>query len=74
MFVIHGANDVFTSPRQARRFAETLRTVSAQPVAFAELPYAQHQFDAFGSVRTRHTVNAIERFLQNCRTAQRLHE
>ena len=62
-FVIHGANDSFTSARQARRFAESLRAVSTQPVVHAELPYAQHAFDVVGSVRTRHTVRAIERFL-----------
>ena len=62
-FVIHGGNDIFTSAPQARRFAETLRAVSTQPVVHAELPYAQHAFDVVGSVRTRHTVRAIERFL-----------
>jgi acetyl esterase/lipase len=62
-FVIHGANDVFTSAPQARRFAESLRAVSTQPVVHAELPYAQHAFDVLGSVRTHHTVRAIERFL-----------
>jgi acetyl esterase/lipase len=62
-FVIHGANDVFTSPVQARRFASDLRAVSRQPVVFAQLPYAQHAFDVVGSVRTRHTVHAIARFL-----------
>ena len=65
-FVIHGANDIMTSPRQARRFAHDLRAVSSQPVVHAELPYAQHTFDVVGSVRTRHTVRAIERFLDVC--------
>jgi len=65
-FVIHGANDIFTSAPQARRFAADLRAVSAQPVVHAELPYAQHAFDVLGSVRTRHTVRAIERFLDVC--------
>ncbi|MBV8949525.1 MAG: alpha/beta hydrolase, partial [Actinobacteria bacterium] len=62
-FVIHGRNDVFTHAAQARRFADDLRKKSSRPVAFAELPYAQHAFDVLGSVRTRHTVRAIERFL-----------
>jgi acetyl esterase/lipase len=62
-FVIHGANDLFTSAPQARRFADSLQAVSTQPVVYAELPYAQHAFDVVGSVRTRHTVRAIERFL-----------
>jgi acetyl esterase/lipase len=63
MFVIHGANDVFTHAAQARRFADDLRKESTQPVVYAELPYAQHAFDNVGSVRTRHAVRAIERFL-----------
>jgi acetyl esterase/lipase len=65
-FVVHGGNDVFTHAAQARRFADDLRKASSQPVAYAELPYAQHAFDLFGSVRTRHTVAAIERFLDVC--------
>jgi acetyl esterase/lipase len=70
-FVIHGRNDVFTHAAQARRFAEDLRKESSQPVVYAELPYAQHAFDIFGSVRTRHTVYAIERFLDVCYCAAR---
>jgi acetyl esterase/lipase len=70
-FVVHGSNDVFTHATQARRFADDLRTTSAQPVVYAELPYAQHAFDLFGSVRTRHTVLAIERFLDVCYCAAR---
>jgi acetyl esterase/lipase len=65
-FVVHGSNDVFTHAAQARRFADGLRKESTQPVVYAELPYAQHAFDLFGSVRTRHTVHAVERFLDVC--------
>jgi acetyl esterase/lipase len=65
-FVIHGSNDVFTHAAQAQRFADDLRNKSSQPVVYAELPHAQHAFDLFGSVRTRHTVHAIERFLDLC--------
>jgi acetyl esterase/lipase len=65
-FVIHGRNDIFTRAAQARRFAEDLRKTSSRPVVFAELPYAQHSFDVFGSVRTWHTVHAIARFLDVC--------
>ncbi len=65
-FVIHGRNDVFTRAAQAQRFAEDLRKTSSQPVVYAELPYAQHAFDVFGSVRTTHTVRAIARFLDVC--------
>jgi hypothetical protein len=37
--------------------------VSTQPVVYAELPFAQHAFDTFGSVRAYHTADAVERFL-----------
>jgi acetyl esterase/lipase len=62
-FIIQGGGDILTPAAQARRFAEDLRKESAQPVVYAELPYAQHAFDVGGSVRTLHTVRAIERFL-----------
>ena len=44
-------------------FVERLRAESDNPVVFAELPRAQHAFDIYSSVRTTHTVRAVERFL-----------
>jgi hypothetical protein len=48
---------------QARRFVERLRSVSTQPVAYAELPLTQHAFEVFRSVRGIHTTRAVARFL-----------
>lgn len=62
-FIIQGDRDILTPVAQARRFADDLRKESANPVVYAELPYAQHAFDVYGSVRTLHTARAIERFL-----------
>ena len=62
-FVVHGSNDTLLPAAQARNFAEVLRRTSANPVAYAELPRAQHAFDLVGSVRTHHLVRAAERFL-----------
>jgi acetyl esterase/lipase len=62
-FVVQGANDILAKPAQARRFVGDLRKQSARPVVYAELPYAQHSFDVGGSVRSVHTVRAVERFL-----------
>jgi acetyl esterase/lipase len=62
-FVIHGTNDVLVPVKQARAFVAALAKESNNPVVFAELPRAEHAFDAFGSVRTMHTVHAVERFL-----------
>lgn len=63
VFVIHGSIDTFTNHEQARAFADALRHVSRSPVAYAELPGAQHSFDVMPSVRTAATVQAIDRFL-----------
>ncbi|RAU96706.1 alpha/beta hydrolase [Mycobacterium colombiense] len=62
-FVLHGRNDSLAYVEQARTFVEQLRKTSAQPVVYAELPFTQHAFDIFGSVRAAHTAVAIEQFL-----------
>lgn len=62
-FVIHGTNDTIVPVEQARSFTGMLGEVSRQPVVYAELPRAQHAFDVLPSVRTHHTVHAVERFL-----------
>ena len=62
-FVLHGSNDSLVPVEQSRRFVERLRTVSAQPVVYGELPLAQHAFDIFGSARAAHAAVAVEQFL-----------
>jgi acetyl esterase/lipase len=69
-FIAHGANDSLVPVEQARSFARMLREASDQPVVYAELPRAQHGFDLFSSVRTLHTMRAVDRFLAVVRTAQ----
>jgi acetyl esterase/lipase len=68
-FITHGTNDSLVPVEQARSFARMLRAESKQPVVYAELPRAQHAFDIFSSVRTLHTLRAIDRFLAVVRTA-----
>jgi acetyl esterase/lipase len=63
MMIVHGTNDSLVPVDGARRMAAALRRASTQPVVYAELPFAQHAFDTYGSLRTRYTVRAIERFL-----------
>ena len=63
-FVIQGTHDSLVWVEEARVFVEALRDVSTQPVAYAELPGAQHAFEIFHSVRTDHTVNAVGHFLE----------
>lgn len=62
-FVLHGRNDTLVPVEQARAFTARLREVSSSPVAYAELPVAQHAFDIFGSPRAAHTATAVEQFL-----------
>ncbi|MGV0794331.1 alpha/beta hydrolase fold domain-containing protein [Mycolicibacterium sp. XJ1819] len=62
-FVLHGTNDSLVPVEQARGFVAKLRDVSTQPVVYAELPFAQHAFDMFGSARAAHAAVAVEQFL-----------
>jgi acetyl esterase/lipase len=62
-FVLHGRNDSLIPVEQGRAFSARLREVSRQPVVYAELPFAQHAFDIFGSVRASHAALAVEQFL-----------
>jgi acetyl esterase/lipase len=61
-FVIHGSKDSLVPVAEARAFVERLRATSEAPVAYAELPGAQHAFDVFGSLRAAHVAVAVERF------------
>ncbi len=62
-FVLHGTNDSLVPVQQARSFTARLREVSRQPVVYAELPWAQHAFEIFGSARAAHAAVAVEQFL-----------
>jgi acetyl esterase/lipase len=62
-FVLHGTDDSLIPVVEAREFVEELRSVSKSPVAYAELPYAQHAFDIFGSPRADKAADAVARFL-----------
>jgi len=62
-FVIHGSNDSLAAVEEARHFAHALGQISKNPVAYAELPGAQHAFDIFHSKRASVVVRAVDRFL-----------
>lgn len=62
-FVLHGRNDSLVPVEQGRAFSARLREVSTNPVVYAEMPYAQHAFEIFGSARAAHTARAVEQFL-----------
>jgi acetyl esterase/lipase len=68
-FVLHGQNDTLVPVGTARVFVERLRAVSTQPVAYAELPLAQHAFDVLASLRCQATTSAVGDFLDGARAA-----
>ena len=62
-FVVHGRNDSLVPVQEARNFVGLMRAKSRAPVAYAEVPGAQHAFEIFRSIRTAHLVDAVARFL-----------
>jgi acetyl esterase/lipase len=68
-FVLHGANDTLVPVETARAFVQRLRATSRAPVAYAELPLAQHAFDVLASVRCQATTSAVGDFLDGARAA-----
>jgi acetyl esterase/lipase len=62
VFVIHGDQDTIVIAEDARAFVARLRAVSAEPVVYAELPGAQHDFDLRHSIRFESVVDAVEHF------------
>lgn len=69
-FVLHGEYDTVIPVGEARVFVDAMRAVSASPVAYAELPGAQHAFDFFGSPRAYQSVAAVGEFLDRVRAAR----
>jgi len=61
--VIHGDLDTLATVEEARRFVAALRAVSRSPVAYAEIPGAQHAFELFPSLRSMLVVHGAERFV-----------
>ncbi|MFT5709423.1 MAG: acetyl esterase/lipase [Halioglobus sp.] len=64
MYVIQGSHDSLVWVEEARVFVSALQSVSLNPVAYAELPGAQHAFEIFHSVRTDEVVNSVADFLE----------
>ena len=69
-FVAHGARDTMLLVEDGRHFAAALQSVSRSPVAYAELPGAQHAFDGFQSVRCGSVINGMEWFTAWVRTTR----
>jgi acetyl esterase/lipase len=67
MMVFHGTNDTLVPLNVARHFVAQLQEGSEAPVAYVELPRAQHAFDVLASIRCRHTTMGAVRFLEAVR-------
>jgi acetyl esterase/lipase len=64
-FILHGDRDEVLPVEGARAFVRTLRGVSRNPVAYAELPGALHNFDLVQSPRSAAVAAGIERFARS---------
>ncbi|WP_411106618.1 alpha/beta hydrolase [Streptomyces sp. cmx-4-9] len=67
--IVHGALDTLVLVEDARHFAAALGRTSAGPVAYAELPGTQHNFDLFPSLRFHAVSDAVEDFATRVRHA-----
>jgi acetyl esterase/lipase len=66
--IVHGNRDSMVPVKQARRFRDALRRAAPDsPVAYAELPGAQHAFDIFYSLRTNLALDGIMAFVNTLR-------
>lgn len=61
--VVHGTNDSLANIEQARTFVGRLREINPGKVTYLELPGTQHAFEVFGSVRARHVLRGVGRWL-----------
>ena len=61
--VVHDTNDSLANIEQARSFVKRLREINPGKVAYLELPHTQHAFEVFGSVRARHVIRGVGRWL-----------
>ena len=69
--VVQGTSDNLVFPEESRAFVHKLRTNSAAVVAYAEVPRAQHAFDAVASVRTSHVISGVACFLNHVHSEYR---
>ena len=63
--VVHGEADTLVPASEAHAFVDELRETSRAPVAYAEIPGAQHAFELFASLRTESLRPAVQRFLDH---------
>ncbi|HTU30537.1 MAG TPA: alpha/beta hydrolase [Solirubrobacteraceae bacterium] len=59
LLIVHGDQDTLTPAATARALAERARGSSIDPVAYVELPGAQHSFDLLASIRFEAVIDGI---------------
>ena len=62
--LLHGHPDSVVPVKDSQVFSRELRKTSSKPVVYAELPGAAHGFDYLNSIRSRHAVTGVHRFLE----------
>jgi acetyl esterase/lipase len=62
IFLAHGDRDSLVPVHTARHLATRLRSLSTNPVVYAELPGGHHAFDLFHSLRFEAVVDGVEAF------------
>jgi len=65
ILVIHGENDLFVRPSDARAFVERMRTGSRHPVEYVQLPGGHHDYDLYESIRSNAISIAVDRFIES---------
>jgi acetyl esterase/lipase len=62
LFVLHGDLDTVVPVEDARDFIQKARNHAKNPVLYAELPGAHHNFDLFHSIRSEAVIDGVEAF------------
>jgi acetyl esterase/lipase len=58
-FVVHGAADGLVPSADSARLVEALRRSGGPAVGYLEVPWGNHGFDFFSSIRALHTAEAV---------------
>ena len=61
--LVHGDRDTLAPTAESRRFFAALRARARAPVAYVEVPDAQHAFEIFSSPRAAHVIRGATSFL-----------
>jgi acetyl esterase/lipase len=69
--VVHGTHDSLLWVEEAHRFVGVLRSTSRAPVAYAEIPGAQHAFDIGSTLRSLLVVHGMVRWLEHLLATRR---